>query len=230
MLNLVYPEGVRISLFCRASDYRAKIVALYRDHTGKSDYGCLPLEDLHLRREGSVLRLCRRSSSGKPIRWVSMKFTTIERLVLFAGTFIAMRSQDSTSNPVPPVTDSILADEECEFAGRIIDSGFSHALCIYHDALTKSVRLQASVLSGELDRTPVWTAFITHAIGSEGWCRRVDRRTVALAALQPHVFSARYRAQLTPSDGFMVRFETRDDAEAFLEVVEDLRRESIGAF
>lgn len=223
VLNLIYPEGVRISLFCRPSDYRAKIVALYRDHNGHQDYGCLPLEALHLRREGSVLRLCRRRSSGKPVPWVSMKFTTIERLILFAGTFIAMRSQDLVSQTPTPVVDDEMRDEVMEFAGSIVDSGFSHALRIYRDKITRSIRLQASVRNGELDRTPVWTAFITHAIGSPGWCRQVDRRTVALAELRPHIYSARYRPQLTPSDGFMLRFETRDDAEAFLEVIDSLR-------
>lgn len=224
VLNLAYPEGVRISLFCRSSDYRSKIVVLYRDRKGNSEYGCLPLEDLHLRREGSVLRVCRRKSSGKPVPWVSMKFTTIERMILFAGTFIAMRSQDSsTSGPPPTVHDDELRDEVCEFAGSIVDSGFSHALRIYHDRITGAIRLQASVLKGELDRTPVWTAFITHVITSPDWCKRVDRKTIALADLKPHIFSARYKTYLAPSGAFMLRFETRDDAESFLEVLEHLR-------
>lgn len=229
VLNLIYPEGVRVSLFCRGSDYRAKVVVLYRDHQGNQDYGCLPLEDLHLRREGSVLRLCRRRSSGKPVPWVSMKFTTIERMVLFACTFIAMRSQDGFAQAPPPVLDDQMRDEVCEFAGAIIDSDFNHALRIYQDKITGAIRLQASVLRGELDRTPVWTAFITHAIGSPGWCRQVDKRTVALAELRPHIFSARYQPQLTPSDGFMLRFETRGDAEAFLEVIDSLS-DSMGRY
>lgn len=228
VLNLSYPEGVRISLFCRASDYRAKIVVLYRDHAGKSDYGCLPLEDLHLRREGSILRLCRRrSSNGKSVPWVTMKFTTIQRLVLFAGTFIAMRSQDDTTDPPPPVIDSTLANETCEFAGSIIDSKFSHALGIYRDAITGCIRLQASVLKGELDRTPVWTAFITDSIKSMGWCRQVDKKTILLAGLRLHIFSARYRPESTLGDGFILRFEMKADAEDFLDVISALRREGL---
>lgn len=223
VIDFSYPEGVRIQLFCRLSDYRAKIVVWYRDYQENMDYGCLPLEDLHIRREGSVLRLCRRRSSGKPVPWVSMKFTTIERLVLFASTFIAMRSQDSVAKAPPPILDDQMRDEVCEYAGAIVDSDFHHALRIYHDKISGAVRLQASVVDGELDRTPVWTAFITHAIGSSAWCRQVDKRTVALAELRPHIFSARYRPRLTPSDGFMLRFETRGDAEAFLEVIHSLR-------
>ena len=223
VLNLMYPEGVRISLFCRPTDYRSKMVVLYRDRRGDQDYGCLPLEDLHLRREGSVLRVCRRKSSGKPISWVSMKFTTIERMVLFAGTFIAMRSQDSSTRSPPTIHDDELRDEVCEFAGSIVDSGFNHALRIYHDRITGAIRLQSSVLKGELDRTPVWCSFVTHYIHSEGWCRRVDRRTVALADLKLHIFSARYKPVLAPSGAFMLRFETRDDAESFLDVIEHLR-------
>jgi len=224
VLNLMYPEGVRVSLFCRPTDYRAKIVVLYKDRAGNSEYGCLPLEDLHLRREGSVLRLCRRKTSGKPVPWVSMKFTTIERMILFAGTLIAMRSQDSsTSGPPPTVHDDELRDEIGEFAGSIGDSGFSHALRIYRDRITGAIRLQTSVLKGELDRTPVWTAFITHVIKSPDWCRRIDRKTVALADLKLHIFSARYKPHLAPSGAFILRFETRDDAESFLEVLEHLR-------
>lgn len=224
VFNLAYPEGVRVKLYCRLNDYRAKIVVLYKDRKGNSEYGCLPLEDLHLRREGSVLRVCRRKSSGKPVSWVSMKFTTIERMILFAGTFIAMRSQDSsTSGPPPTVHDDELRDEVCEFAGSIVDSGFSHALRIYHDRITGAIRLQGSVLKGELDRTPVWTAFITHVITSPDWCRRVDRKTVALADLKLHIFSARYKPYLAPSGAFMLRFETREDTESFWEILEDLR-------
>lgn len=226
VLNLVYPEGVRITLFCRAADYRAKITCLYRDFKGNSDYGCLSLEDLHIRRDGSVLRICRRKPSGKPVPWVSMKFTTFERMILFYGTFIAMRSQDSVSPT--PVHDDELRDEISEFAGSIIDSGFNHALRIYHDKITGSVRLQASVLKGDLDRTPVWTAFITHSITSPEWCRQVDKRTIALAELRPHIFSARYKPQLAPSGAFMLRFEMRDDAEAFLEVIDALREKRGG--
>ena len=224
VLNLAYPEGVRISLFCRLNDYRAKVVVLYKDRRGNSEYGCLPLEDLHLRREGSVLRICRKKSSGKPINWASMKFTTIERMVLFASTFIAMRSQDSsTRGPPPTVHDDELRDETSEFAGRILDSGFTHALRIWRDKISGSIRLQASVFNGELDRTPVWTAFITHFIASGDWCRRIDRRTISLADLKLHIFSDRYKPYLAPNGAFMLRFETRDDAEAFLEVVDALR-------
>jgi len=221
VLTLVYPEGSRITLCCRDEDYRAKIVAMYRDYKGNPDYGCLPLEDLHIRRDGSVLRICRRKPSGKPIPWVSMKFTIFERMILFAGTFIAMRSQDSSS--LTPVHDDELRDEVSEFAGLIVDSGFNHALRIYHDKITGSVRLQASVLKGDLDRTPVWTAFVTHAITSPEWCRQVDKRTIAVTDLRLHIFSARYKPQLAPSSAFILRFEMKDDAEAFLEVVDSLR-------
>lgn len=227
VVNLIYHEGMRVSLFCKPSNYRAKIVVLYRDPNGASDYGCLPLEDLHLRREGSVLRICRRKPSGKPVPWVSMKFTTTERMVIFACTFIAMRSQDSgiPHAPPPPVHDDELRDEINNFAGSIIDSRFNHALRIYRDKITGVVRLQASVLRGELDRTPVWTAFITEYITQRDWCRKVNPRTVALAELHLHIFSSRYRPAKESNGAFLLRFETRDDAEAFLEVIYSLRDE-----
>lgn len=162
-------------------------------------------------------------SNGKPQPWVTMKFTTIERMTLFAGTFIAMRSQDASTQPPVPVIDDELREEVSEFAGRISDSGFTHALRIWYDKITHSIRLQASVFQGELDRTPVWTAFITHFITSPDWARKVDRKTVALADLRLHIFSARYRPVLAPSGAFMLKFETKDDCEAFLDVVETWR-------
>lgn len=228
VLNLMYPEGVRVSLMCRASDYRAKCVVYYRDRSGRQEYGCLPLSDLHLRREGSILRVCRMRSNGSPQPWVTMKFTTIERMTLFAGTFIAMRSQDASTQPPVPVIDDELREEVSEFAGRISDSGFTHALRIWRDKVTHSIRLQASVFQGELDRTPVWTAFITHFITSQDWARRIDRKTVALADLKLHNFSARYRPVLAPSGAFMLKFETKEDCEAFMEVIEFWRERLTG--
>lgn len=223
VLTIIYPEGVRVSLFCRATDYRAKIVVLYRDRRGSSEYGCLPLSELHIRREGPILKICRTRSSGKPQPWLTMKFIVTEKMVLFANTFIAMRSQDSsTKEPPPPVHDDELRDDVSEFAGRIVDSGFTHALRIWHDKITGSIRLQASVFTGELDRTPVWTAFITHLISHLGWCCRTDKKTIALPDLNLHVFSGRYRPYMT--DGvFMLKFETKDDADAFTDVIETLR-------
>ena len=230
VLNLVYPENVRVSLFCRHEDYRAKIVVLYRDSRGNSDYGCLPLENLFLFRERSVLRVCRRKSNGKLVPWVSMKFTTVERMILFANTFVAMRSQDSsTTIPTPAIHDVELQDEFCAFAGQIIDGGFTHALRMWHDRVTGAVRLQGSVWQGELDGTPVWTAFITHFITSPDWCRRVDRRTIALADLKLHIFSSRYQPSLAPTGAFMLRFAAKGDAEAFLENIEALRM-SVGGY
>lgn len=224
VLTLPYSEGVQVRLFCRLSDYRSKIVVWYRDFRGDPDYGCLPLQDLHLRRRGSVLRVCRQVSSGESVTWVSIKFDTIERMILFAGTFIAMRSQDSsTSGPPTAVLDDELRDEVCDFASSIVDSGFRHGLRIFHDRITNAIRLQGSVLKGELDRTPVWTAFITHAITIPGWCGRVGKTTVALADLQLHVFSAMYKPYLAPSGAFMLRFDKEKDTETFLEILDELR-------
>jgi len=145
-------------------------------------------------------------------------------MILFAGTFIAMRSQDSsTSGPPPAVHDDELRDEVCDFASSIVDSGFRHGLRIFHDRITNAIRLQGSVLKGELDRTPVWTAFITHAITIPGWCGRVGKTTVALADLQLHVFSVMYKPYLAPSGAFMLRFDKEMDTETFLEILDELR-------
>ena len=223
VLNIAYPEGVRVSLLCRATDYRSKIVVYYRDSKGRSEYSCLLLRDLFIKREGPLLRICRTKSSGKPIPWITMKFTTVERLVLFSGTFIAMRSQDSSvRGAVPNVHDADLKDEEVEYGGKIIDGGFNHGLRIYRDRLSDAVRIQASVRKGELDRTPVWTAFITHTLASREWLRRINDRTITLADVKLHVFSSRYTPYHTPSGAFLLRFESKEDADGFEDILYDL--------
>lgn len=233
VLALHWPEGLRVTLYCRPTDYRAKIVAQYRDYRGVPDYACLPLESLWLSREqGSLLRVNRRrsgSKSNQSLPWLTMKFTTIERLVLFAGTFMAMRSQDPIGGPQAiPVEDDELDNEVMEFSAPVRDNGYRHALRIFRDEVTGAIRLLASVHKGPMDRTPVWTSFITHTITSLEWCRRLDAKTVGLAELRQHLFIAKDRydpAAVLAGDGsFLLEFERTKDCEGFLDTVAELRK------
>lgn len=127
------PPGLRVSLYSRRRDWRAKIVAQWRDRRGKRCMACIPLNMLRVYRIGPMLHFCRRLNDGKTnLAWLSMKFTTVESktfsqpfyravltslgLVLFASTFLSMRAHDG-KKPERPIDDWELEGEECEYAG-----------------------------------------------------------------------------------------------------------------
>lgn len=225
VFHLSVPEGMRLTLFCRPADNRAKIVCYYRDHNGQSDYSCLPLDELHLRRESSILRICRRRVSGKPEYWVSVQFTSYERLVLFANMFLAMRSQDvSSARKQLVVEDDELRDETSEFQGKIIENQNGYTLRLLLDKVTCAIRLQASRRGGQQGNVPVWTAFVTSSILNPNWCQLIDKCTVVLSDITIHAFTSAYIAKYMTSGGFPVRFEMRDDVEGFLDVVDNIRK------
>lgn len=86
---------------------------------------------------------------------------------MFFCAFIALRSAD-ISRPMTSITDSNLRDEDTLFAGyetanhqgpqgltinrSVIDDNYKHALRVLQDKDSKCVRLQASVLAGEMKR------------------------------------------------------------------------------
>ncbi|TQB70427.1 hypothetical protein MPDQ_000455 [Monascus purpureus] len=152
---------LRVSFYVRESDFRARII-------------------------------CRRRRGGQElVLWASLKFNTIERMVLFFCTFIALRAQDS-GRPVENIRDYELEMEEELFGGdagrQINDDGFLHALRVYRDAVSGAVRLQSSVHNGEMKRAPVWTAFITSYIKSRDWMRRTSATVVVLRKLHLSIF------------------------------------------
>jgi hypothetical protein len=92
-------------------------------------------------------------------------------MVLFFCMFLALRSQDC-GKTVTDIRDSELSGEVEVYGGQIMDDNFLHVLKILRDRSSKAIRLQASVLRGEMKRTPVWTAFIHHQISSRRWIER----------------------------------------------------------
>ena len=108
---------------------------------------------------------------------------------------------------------------------RIIDDDYLHALRIYRDRDSKAVRLQASVLRGEMkrlviatklsctsthtdmdSRAPVWTAFITNYLRSPQWLTRAGPDVVCLGELRRHIFSADYVPEQTNQGEHMLKF------------------------
>ena len=100
-------------------------------------------------------------------------------------------------------------------------SAYEHVLRIYRDQDTGVVRLQASVSSGELQNTPVWTAFITHVRYSATWKSRADR-TAYSADIQHVAFTPTYNLRARSSEQFRLDFMTLSDAEEFSDAIERL--------
>ncbi|KAJ5485993.1 hypothetical protein N7530_000293 [Penicillium desertorum] len=179
---------MRVSFYLRRSDYRVRILCKEPHRTGPSDYYCLPLNLLEILRDGSCLRLCRRRNRGTElVLWTQLKFTTLEDLVLFHNTFLALRSQDE-GHPIGEILDHELAHERELFGATIREDGYTHALRIYKDRITGAIRLQSSVHEGETKHTPVWTAFVTHNLGKRSWLKSYDSRTVIVRDIKPVIF------------------------------------------
>ena len=94
---------------------------------------------------------------------------------------------------------------------------------MYRDRETAAVRLQASVLEGELKRKPVWTAFITHQIVSRSWVTKPSSKVIHLADLQRFIFVDEYTPQLGPEGQHELTFTKKDGTRDFLRAIDTLR-------
>lgn len=211
-----------VRLYIRLSDNRARIHCRTMRVNQSRKQCCLPLTVLRVERVHSGLKFCRTSSNGQPLElWACLRFSSYERLVLFFCTFLAMKAEDST-NSGRATQDYELRGETQVYAGIILDDHYEHALRIYKDRDSGGIRLQASVFTGELRRTPVWTAFITHHVSSRRWMRKVGPKTIHLADLQRYVFSSEYVPQLGPGGEHELVFLKTEDRRAFAETIEEL--------
>ncbi|KAJ5957227.1 hypothetical protein N7501_011506 [Penicillium viridicatum] len=217
-------SDMRVSFYLRRTDLRVRILCRERHRMGPSNYYCLPLNLLEVLRDGSCLRICRRRNRGTElVLWTQLKFTTLEDLVLFHGTFLALRSQDE-GHPVGEILDYELAHEEQCFGGTITDDDYVHALRVYKDTVTGAVRLQSSVHLGELNHTPVWTAFVTHNLGKRSWLKPYDSKTVILRDVKPVIFMSMddYTPPQRSHGQHVLEFTSSSDAREFLDVMDEL--------
>ncbi|KAF7509976.1 hypothetical protein GJ744_007290 [Endocarpon pusillum] len=211
-----------VRLYYRERDQRARILCKWPRGSGGSKYSCLPLNLLEFHRAESSLQICaKRPGSSRLDLWANLNFSTIERLVIFHCTLLSLRGHDA-SKPVTNIQDYELAGEAEYFTGQIIDDNYVHALRIYRDRDSKAVRLHASVHRGEMKRTPVWTAFITHYLLSPTWLRRASRTLVYLRELRRHVFSSEYMPQMTCRGEHVLKFTSEQDADEFIKTIDDL--------
>ncbi|KAJ5687741.1 hypothetical protein N7536_010360 [Penicillium majusculum] len=223
-LSLNDESDMRVSFYLRRTDHRVRILCREPHRTGPSDYYCLPLNLLELLRDGSCLRICRRRNRGTElVLWTQLKFTTLEDLVLFHCTFLALRSQDE-GHPVGEILDYELAQEEECFGGTITDDDYVHALRVYRDTVTGAVRLQSSVHLGDLNHTPVWTAFVTHNLGKRSWLKSYGSKTVIMRDVKPVIFMSMddYTPPQTSHGQHALEFTSSSDAREFLDVMDEL--------
>lgn len=89
---------------------------------------------------------------------------------------------------------------------RIVDDNYEHALRLFREEETGVIRLQASVLGGELERVPIWTAFITNQIHDPEWARHDSPSVILLAELQPFIFTTDYSPQKASTGEFKLAF------------------------
>ncbi|KAJ5749099.1 uncharacterized protein N7511_010795 [Penicillium nucicola] len=233
-LNVNDDSDMSVSFWLREKDNRARIMCKTpRRGSRPSEYFCLPLNLLEILRERSCLRLCRRRRSGTElVLWTLLKFTTMEDMVLFHNTFIALRSQDQ-GHPPRQILDHELQDEDEIFGGQINDDEYPHALRIYQDLETGAVRLQSSIMDGDTRQTPVWTAFITKHIEKPRLFHQYDAATIHIRNLKPVVFISAedYSLPKNRHGDHVLKFTSAAgvkwcglDAEGFLDIVHELYR------
>ncbi|KAI4183291.1 MAG: hypothetical protein LQ346_006374 [Caloplaca aetnensis] len=170
ILDLPFEDGdLRVRLYHRSSDQRARIHCRLSRNGRSQKQTCLPLTSIRIQRHASTIKLCRVDSSGHMKElWACLRFPSYERsymnllsgiaridmcagLTLFYCAFLALRSEDS-GNPIGSFDDHEIHGEKSIYAGKIIDDNFEHALRVFRDRDSGGIRLQASVLRGELKR------------------------------------------------------------------------------
>ncbi|RMD40095.1 hypothetical protein DV735_g5035, partial [Chaetothyriales sp. CBS 134920] len=225
ILKIIFPGGLKMHYYLRGRDYSTKIACEWpRDRHGNQE-SCLSLCDLHVKRSGSALYLCRPVAGySNNTVWAQFICPTFEWLVVFHLTFLALRSQDQRQQPAfPDLFDRELKGETRCFAGVITDNGCHHALRLYRDRSTGVIRLEAAVLKGSMKNTPVWTAFITHQVTSPTWLERADRsKSVYMVDLKRHIFSSKYTPHVAPGGQHVLAFDLLSDAEDFESMIREL--------
>ena len=152
LLDLPLENGFLVRLYVRQSDQRARIYCrTQRDGRPRSQC-CMPLNLLRIVRSSSTLQLYQSgTSSRESIPWANLRFPSYERMIIFFCTFLALKSEDTVSQ-IREVRDHELRGEEEVFGGRVYDDSYEHALRLWKDRSSGGIRLQASVLRGELKR------------------------------------------------------------------------------
>lgn len=140
-------------------------------------------------------------------------------MVLFYGTFVAMKHQDQRGIPDLRLLDSFQLQEgergeELIFSGVIMHGGLRLALRLFRDRASSGVRLEATFHRGPKENVPIWTAFVTAYAerGDEAWPEYEGGGLVSLAALRPppYIFSGKYEPPLNSRGEYILQFTSAD--------------------
>ncbi|EEP82563.1 predicted protein [Uncinocarpus reesii 1704] len=229
--DISFPGKPQLSMifYIRDRDHRTRVLCRVRTSKTRTVYSTTPITSLQIYRNGSCLQLCRKDPEDEDdlIMWANLQFSSIEKMVLFFCTFLALRGQDS-SHPVTKITDHELRGELQLFGGDIQDDNFLHTLQILKDHESKSVRLQASVSDGELERVPIWSAFIHPYFRKKGWIQKVGPKVVYISEMQRMTFidSEEYTPQISSRGDHVLTFLSERETDGFMRVIEGLIKHS----
>ncbi|KAL1650279.1 hypothetical protein SLS58_001090 [Diplodia intermedia] len=143
--------------------------------------------------------------------WANLRFTCYERMVLFFCTAVALKRQDAIESPLR-AEDFFQNGEDMEFSGEINDDHYLHAFRVFKDRNTGAVRFEATARRGPMQKTPIWTAFVTEYIGRKGWMRRVGPKILSISVLHPYIFCDNYSPPRGRDGQFELRFTSRKGA------------------
>ena len=210
-----------VRLYQRPHDERARIYCRTLRPARARKQCSAYLTSLKIRRNASTIEFYEIGKRTSRL-WARLRFISYERLALFYCMIIALRADDGEAGD--SITDYKIESEVQIFQGEIMDDNYPHVLTMYKERDTGAVRLQASVLEGELKRKPVWTAFVTHQITSRTWVSKPASQVIHLADLQRYVFVDEYTPQLGPEGQHELKFRSREDTRDFLRAVDEMRR------
>lgn len=199
-----------VSFYIRICDGRARFLCEKVRPTRQQKDCTIYLTSLDVEREGPFLKFHRISAHQRSRGlWCCLRFRSYEELILLFCTFLALRSQDN-GQPLRGIGDWKLAGEEIIFEGDIIDDQFAHRLLLLRDKHSGGIRLQASIIRGDMKNMPVWTAFVTHQIHSRKWMKASGDRTVLLADLYRYIFDNDYTPPIAPGGEHDLTFTDKD--------------------
>ena len=199
-----------VSFYLRLRDGRARFLCKKIRPPRQRKDCTIYLTSLDVDREGQFLKFSRVSANQRSRGlWCCLRFRSYEQLVLLFCTFLALRSQDN-GQPIRQIEDWKLGREEVVFERHIVDDQFGHRLMLLRDKDSGGIRLQASILRGDMKNMPVWTAFITHQIHSRRWMKASGNRTVLLADLYRYIFDSEYSPPIAPGGEHDITFADKD--------------------
>lgn len=229
VLRLGFQGGYDLYVDCQSTNDHLSMRLRFTDEEGCTiDWKSQLLSDLEIRQEKLSLILRQRSASRGIVKlWIRLQFPTMEVLMLFHSTFLALRSQDASASIPTSIHVRETLDEVCEFAGPIFANEVHYGLRLYRCSNAHQVRLEATVLGGVFDRTPCWTTVMKLPGPLPQWCRLVDNRRATLALnffkdVKLYSFSASQKPPLNCDGALKFTFVEAGDAEAFVDVMDHL--------